>query len=264
MADFWSAVDEAERARRLAIWGVHALRDEADRKQRHLAAETEGPSEPPNRELEAAKERSALAEAEIANEHPFLNAMTLVSLFSALDALVEELVPGAWHLLALDRAEKVMRSALAQIPLEQPPRDEDLDQLRTALADEIIRRQPSPSSRPSGSGSGRYEAVLARVGLQAPPDRAIPQDLDTALAELGAIRDVVVHRASRIDARALELAPTLRWGDGELIQISREDFQRYSAAVVSYGQEVIRRLLGPGDRDLGSLTDCPANYALGG
>ena len=42
-----------------------------------------------------------MAKAEIANEWPYVHAATLVSMYGALDALVEELVPGAQQIIAL-------------------------------------------------------------------------------------------------------------------------------------------------------------------
>lgn len=47
--------------------------------------------------LAAAGERADLARAELTNEYPFLNAMTLVALYSALDALVEDLAPEVFN-----------------------------------------------------------------------------------------------------------------------------------------------------------------------
>lgn len=49
------------------------------------------------------------------------------------------------------------------------------------------------------SGAKRYEKGLRRVGLGAPEGRPIPADLDQALCEVGALRDVWVHRAGRVD-----------------------------------------------------------------
>lgn len=45
------------------------------------------------------------------------------------------------------------------------------------------------------------------MGWGAPEDRPIPDDLEIALTELGAVRNVLVHRAGRIDAQALRSWP---------------------------------------------------------
>jgi hypothetical protein len=103
---------------------------------------------------------------------------------------------------------------------------------------------PEPK-RLRGEGADRYEAVLAHEGLGAAADRPIPEDLADALTELSAIRDVLVHRAGRIDKRALKAAPSLRgrYRDGELIRVTREDYRIYSAAVRCYAMEVLYRPL---------------------
>ena len=92
--------------------------------------------------------------------------------------------------------------------------------------------------KPKGSGVARYEKPLRRVGWGAPADRPIPEDLNAALTELGALRDVLVHRAGRVGEVAIKQAPTLRYGTGELVRISREDYRRYSAAIRCYAQEI--------------------------
>jgi hypothetical protein len=50
-----------------------------------------------------------------------------------------------------------------------------------------------------------------------------------------------MHRAGRVDARALEQAPTLRYDDGDLVRISRADYRTYSAAIRCYAQDVLLR-----------------------
>jgi hypothetical protein len=98
-------------------------------------------------------------------------------------------------------------------------------------------------------GVARYERRLRRVGLGA--QNPIPLDLDEALRELGVIRDLLVHRASRIDKEALQKAPSLakRYEDGELIRLSDEDYRMYSAAIRWYGAEVIHRVYGKPSED---------------
>lgn len=67
-----------------------------------------------------------------------------------------------------------------------------------------------------------------------------------ALREITALRNVIVHRAGRVDDRALREAPTLatvrRMSLGDFVRIGRVDYRMYSAALRSYGDEVLRRL----------------------
>ena len=60
----------------------------------------------------------------------------------------------------------------------------------------------------------------------------IPTDLDDALREAKAVRDVVVHRASRLEDKALAEAPTIAStfsiAVGDLIRVDRETSGTYS------------------------------------
>jgi hypothetical protein len=235
LGDFFQAVTEAERSRRLAMWGLHELGGAFD--------PSVAPADPAG---QAARHRAALAHAELVNEYPFLNAMTLVALYSALDALVEDLAPEVFKLRLRLQGSDLVRKAADQHSAEWAQLTEDQ---RNALEEAVFLAMEQHVAQPKfgrvrGEGGGRYEAVLATVGLGAPADRPIPQDMDDALTELSAIRDVMVHRGGRVDGRALKAAPTLTLVEGELIRLRRADYLRYAAALRTYGMEIGRRLLG--------------------
>jgi hypothetical protein len=59
---------------------------------------------------------------------------------------------------------------------------------------------------------------------------------------------VLVHRAGRVDAKALLEAPTLPYVDGEFVRLRRDDYRRYSAAVRAYGIDVTQRIIQPDAR----------------
>jgi hypothetical protein len=79
MADFWDAMEEAERVRTLNQLGLeeltHALEREEDRQGVRRDAEESSPVA--TRSLQAAWERAESARAELANESPHSNAQTL-------------------------------------------------------------------------------------------------------------------------------------------------------------------------------------------
>jgi hypothetical protein len=85
-------MEEAERVRRLADWGLHELRKSEELERLRLARSSRGP-EHDARALQAARQRAALAVAEADNQMVELNAMTLVAMMSATDALVEHSCP---------------------------------------------------------------------------------------------------------------------------------------------------------------------------
>lgn len=244
VADFWLAVQEAERVRMLAISGAHELTHALEREEASLSASRDDADlqQDVAARLQAAWGRAELARLEIANDHPLLNAQTLLSLNGALDAMVEEFAPAMRKIGIFGLTEHVMGIAEKKVPeASEELTPERRQVLKDVLGDLLGERVLPGIERLRGSGAARYEVVLGSVGLAAPADRPVPGDLDEALAELGALRDVLTHRAGRMDQKALDQAPSLPYKDGELVRISRVDYRRYSAAIRCYAAEIIFR-----------------------
>jgi hypothetical protein len=248
VADFFAAMEEAERWREMTTWGLRELAQAVEQEERRCGVSRDDPHLSPEhrRSLQNAWERAEMARAEIANEYPYVHAATLVSMYSALDALVEELVPGAQQIIALSLFESVQghlteeqRALWDEVP------DKNRDVLRDAIVHVLAQHLPQKPKKLIGKGTDRHEALLARANLKTLPERPIPDDLDEALTELGALRDVLVHRAGRLDAQALLEAPTLRYADGEFVRLGRDDYRRYSAAVRAYGIDITQRMIPP-------------------
>lgn len=93
IADFWNAVEEAERVRTLGILGTHELLHTLDRHEREVGVRHSDADLDLNTRatLQAMWERVESARIEIEHGHPYLNAQALLSLVSALDAMVEDL-----------------------------------------------------------------------------------------------------------------------------------------------------------------------------
>jgi hypothetical protein len=262
VADWWAAMGAAERVRTLADWGLQELLESETHEEQRLKAQ--GIADGPARDaaLQAARERAKLARAEKDNQLAELNATTLVSMLGALDALVEGLVPRARDLLVehfsrrmIDEANKLEPEAAAQID------EKSLKVLEHAVQKIVSEQLGASNAVPKGTGAKRWESVLANARLQAPLDRSIPEDLDLALNEMVQLRHVLTHRAGRIDEKALANAPSLRYAEGELVRITRAEYRRYSAALWTYGEEIIHRLL----RDLApppSLESWRQNHTL--
>jgi hypothetical protein len=251
IADWRAAMESAERVRRLADWGLHVLQDAESLERVRLASSPTDP-EYAERALSAARRRAAMAAAEANNEMVELNAMTLVAMVSATDAFVEGLVPQAHQMLIevqvnrmMDKAAKDHTQAAADIGGGQ------LAHVRALLIDALAEKLRDVDGTPRGSGAKRWDEPLARIGLgSAAPKRAIPVDMDAALAEVIQLRHVVAHRAGRVDARALKAAPSLAYAEGELVRIDRAGYKRYSAALWTYGEEILHRMgMGPSALD---------------
>lgn len=246
VADWWAAMEAAERTRTVARLGTHLLTGALEIEEQRLGA-TRGDPEVPSRvaaALEAAWQRAELARAEEAAEFVELNAMTIVAMVGALDALVEMLVPRARELWAKMTTAQLMEKVGETEPEALAKLDEaTLEKVREVLEGFVAERLP-PTRRARGAGAERWEAVLRTAGLGARPGRELPEDLQQALQEVMALRNVLVHRAGRVDAAALRQAPTLGYREGDLARVSRADYRCYSAAIWTYGDEVVGRLLG--------------------
>lgn len=264
VADWWAAMGAAERVRTLADWGLRELLDsEAHEERRHDAIGQTEQDDPRRRAaIEVARERAELARAEQGNQHVEHNAMTLIAMVGALDALVQELTPRAREMLVGHQVEMFLIRALEEQPDALELIDPNaLDAIRVATKQVLDEKFGSFDPTPRGAGAKRWEEVLKHVGLEAPSESPIPPDLDQALTEVVALRHVLAHRAGRVDERALKQAPSLRYADGDLVRVSHADYLAYSAALWTYGQEVIRRL----SRNLvpaPSLANWRTNYTL--
>jgi hypothetical protein len=244
VADFWDAMEEAERVRTLGVWGLHELEHALEREEERLGGARTDADLPDAlaSQLQAAWERSEMARLELANGHPHLNAQALLSMNSALDALVEEFVPAMRAIRVDQLVDQVFRRAEQQEPeaareLRSEARERLVEATRHVLATSVLPKL----KQMRGSGIERYEPLLAQEGLAAPSDRPIPDDLSQAIAELGALRDVLMHRAGRVDLRALEQVPSLRYHEGGLVRISPDEYRLYSAALRCYSAEIIFR-----------------------
>jgi hypothetical protein len=245
VADFYDAIEEAERTRGLGILGLHELKLTLERKERELGVRHDDSNLTPQQAstLQAYWERTESAQAEIANDYAALNAQALIAMHSALDAMVDGLAPAMREI----RVDAFSGEVGRRINAVEPELVARIDPERRELIDEALRtvidaRLPELEVL-WGSGASRYERRLASVGLGAPADRPIPDDLDQALTELGAIRNVLVHRRGRIDSRARNQAPSLRYHEGELVRVIRDEYRTYSAAINCYAAEIVFRPL---------------------
>lgn len=251
------------RSREIMSWGLTELVQAVEREEARLGVKHDDPdlSESDAAALQAAWERAAMARAESENDYPYVHAVTLVSMYGALDALVEELVPGAQQIIAMSFFETLQEKLSDEDrALWDDVTEERRELLRQAITNAVADMLPQKPAKPRGGGAGRYEAVLERAGLRTTAARPIPPDLDETLAELGALRDVLVHRAGRVDAKALADAPTLPYHDGDFVRIDRANYRRYSAAVRAYGIDIAQRIVPPLTRD--DLANWRSNHSI--
>lgn len=239
VADLFDAFEEAERTRELSVWGLMEIANSVTNEHDTSSGSVQV--------RQAGWERAELAKAELDNEHPHLNAMALISMVSALDACIEDLVPTAKEIYARAIVKEIYDNRLTG---EEREMWESLSDDRRAVVQEaLVKAMAKTRKKPKklfDVGAKRYETLLKDANLQAWPDKPIPNALDIALGEIGALRHVLVHRAGRVDEKALEDAPTLaaRYSAGDFVRISKEDYRTYSAALRAYASDVVRRPFG--------------------
>lgn len=241
VADFWDAIEEAERVRTLGILGLHELLHTLDRHERELGVRHTDPGLDANarRTLQAMWERTESARIEIEHDHPHLNAQAVLSYVSALDAMVEDMLRTWRGLTVKPFVDELLARAGEQVPdAARALAPETREAVEEVATEQVARRALGRAERLRDCGPERYERVLTTLGLQAPDDRPLPDGLVDALTEVNALRDVLMHRAGRIDLRAMREAPTLTYKRGQLVRLTSADYRRYSSAIRCYAQEV--------------------------
>ena len=227
---FYAATGEAENVRFLAELGLVKV-----------SSQLVEDSSADTRTRQAKWEQSHMAQLMIDGDHAYLNGMTLISIYSAVDALIERLVPSRVEAMIAMRALAI----LDELGLDA--RTEQLFKavMASAQASETLAKIAKSAGRVGSGGLSRYERHLRVTDLADFPGRPFPDDLDAALKEIGALRDVLVHGGARVDAKAVAKAPTLPergYPEGSFVRIGRKDYRTYSAALFTFAEEVLDRM----------------------
>lgn len=90
----------------------------------------------------------------------------------------------------------------------------------------------------------RWESALRGLVLGAPPGRPLPRDLEETLNEVAQVRNVLLHRLNRIDQAALDAVTEGPWTMvGQEVRIDRALYRRYIAALWTYSDEMLDRVM---------------------
>jgi hypothetical protein len=228
-ADFFDAVDEVLRFRMTAHFGAHMMAD----------GKVEASGDRDTRQ--AAWERIEMGRAEIEGAFGWLNATSLVSLHGAVDALVESVGPAERLLRARMKALEIVKGVAEAHP-ELPELTDDVARsIAEALADAAVEKLRFP--KPRFNGLRRWEGALEEVGIGLPAEAVPPPDLDRVLTEACVLRDVLVHRGGRVDAKAAADCATLGFSVGEFVRLDDRRTRELAAALIAYGTDVARRSL---------------------
>lgn len=261
--DFRHSIEEAQRTRELGYLGLRELAGCYERERDRLEVSSAGTelNTWQRSKLQGYWERSEMAKAELENDAPHLNALALISILSALDALVEGMPTALVNVLTNISLDRFMDGLPDKAKAEFSAFPEPTQRGIKRVVEKRFRNMHAlaKQKRTYGAGVGRYENVLKQVGLQQAETSPIPASLNEALQEAHAIRNVLVHRGGRVDEPAKTAAPTLEFQVGHFIRLGGRDYLRFWAAVTTYGYLVIGRLFGPYAPDV-DLEDWERNH----
>jgi hypothetical protein len=171
-------------------------------------------------------------EREIVNNFPILHSHSVVAIWSILEVLVEDLAvcwlantPEAWKLPQILK----LKIAVGEYERLSPP-----ERPRYIIYE--LNRSLSVDLK---AGLGRLDPILSIFGI-AP---IVGHNLRQAIYELGQIRNVIVHRGSRVDQKLLDDCPWLTWRLGEEMIIDHPLCGWYHFAAERYAERVLNQVL---------------------
>jgi hypothetical protein len=176
IADFWDAIEQAERTRGLGILGLYELTKTLERKEQELGVSREDPELPESVKgtPQAHWERAESASIEIGHGSPHLNAQALVSMNSALDALVDEYVPAMRAIRVKMLAANLLERAEQQEPEAAKQLTDEQGEPLVGAIERLIATDLPRLARLAVSGIERYEGRLRQEGSRRLPiDRSL-------------------------------------------------------------------------------------------
>lgn len=179
IADWRTATQAAERARKLGIWGLHELTMSLQREELALGFRRGQPDAPAD--VAAAQRDDAGRNAQRSRRDD-----------RGARARAQEMMLAVMVRNAENEVTKARPDAFSDMP------EEDRARYRAATV-QALKSQLPKVDRLFEVGAVRWERVLKHARLQAPPTRPVPEDLDQALAEIVSLRHVLTHRGGRVD-----------------------------------------------------------------
>jgi hypothetical protein len=177
-----------------------------------------------------AKRSADLARSEVETEFPLLHAHSLLGIWGALEAVVEDVVR-AWlthrkKLLVESEPLSGVKVPLAAFQAMRPSQRIDY------LIDQF------PRGTGVGGGFPRFEKLLSIAGL----DGQVDEILRRKLIEVHQTRNVYAHRSGFVDSKARQACPWRRdWKVGKPVLVGHKRYRDYSEAIVEYVFELIVR-----------------------
>jgi hypothetical protein len=226
-------LEESDRILRLSMTGIGLLRTMPRAMEALAMAEPPAESERENhiKGLEKVKEAAEFATTEVERGFPLLHAHTLVGIWGAMEATVEDVQVA----FLLNDAETLRNEAFSKIkvPLAHFESLEREERMRL-LAHEFERNLGMTRRE----GVERFEGLLEPLGLSGKVEPAQKK----AIYEMHHVRNVLVHRAAIADRRIVEGCPWLNLKVGDRVVVTPGSLLGYGNALTQYVTELICRV----------------------
>lgn len=230
----------------MSMRGIHMLR--AVPKAVEVLATT-GPDPKKDQDfdtrMEKAQEIAKLAESENERGYPLLHAHTLVGLWAAFEAAIEDLLVG----FLVNDPTILQNDEFSRVKIR-------LGEFELLEKEERMLFVLSEFERNHGvgrkHGADRFETLFEPFGLSGVLESQIKRDI----REMHHMRNVLVHRGGKADRRIVEGCQWLGLSLGQEIKVTPEAMNRYGASLMKYVIEIMcrcRRKFGmsfrPGEKD---------------
>lgn len=180
-------------------------------------------SEDRKAQLDNARKAAELAEHEVDSGFPVLYAWAVVGLWAHLESVIRVFV-AAWlkHRKTSWQVEQIQRLPIKLGEYQSIPSEQ-----KHAFVVELLERELGAGFK---SGVTRFEKLLAPFGLSG----GLPETLKKTIYEFGQVRNVIAHRAAKVDRRFIQACPWLNVRIGTDLHVSADMFTRYYGATCGY------------------------------
>ncbi len=181
--------------------------------------------------IDQSKNRAAMALQEIESDFALLHANSLVTLWSSLDSLIDDIII-AW----IENNHDIIKGpSFEKIKISIS----DYESMNNIERMSFLLRELSRSVNADIKvGAGKFEKLLEAIGLGGSIDEKLRRDL----FEMSQIRNAIVHCGGTVDQILKNNCPWIKWQVLETIKLNHNDYIKYYKAVHVYLYIIINRI----------------------
>lgn len=233
---FFRALDDLERAHvllHLAMQGIATLTTLPQLMEALVPfgaiLDLNGESDQPKATAERAKAIAQFAQREVDSGFPLLHAHAAIALWVSIEDVVRSFL-AAWvgNQRGAKQADAVRKLKVSVTEYEAMDEEERCFYIVQLLEREAAARH----------GIERFECLLRPFGLSGPFQEEPRRDL----YELYHVRNLLVHRAGRVDRKFANACPWLDLTPGHTFVVDHTTYRRYHESTVQYITEIIYRV----------------------